>query len=57
MALWIKRLLLKHGGINLDLQNQGKNPGMVMYVYNPVAVGIETGDSLKHIGQPTKPNE
>lgn len=54
VALWIKSLLHKYEDLNLDLQNQCKDPGMVVYVYNPVAVGIETDDSLESTGQEAK---
>lgn len=54
VALWIKCSLHKYKDLNLDLQNQCKDPGTVVYVYNPVAVGIETDDSLELTGQEAK---
>lgn len=54
MALWRKGLLHKYEDLNLDLRNQCKDPGTVVFIYNPIAVGIETDDSLESTGQEAK---
>lgn len=54
VAVWIKCLLHKYEDLNLDLRKQCKDPGTVVYVYNPMAVGIETDDSLESTGQEAK---